>query len=52
MCHFILYMGTIKFELEEESRDCAEKQEGMLFREAAWKNLQYLAFIEQGNWHL
>lgn len=44
MCHFILYMGTIKFELEEESRDCAEKWEGMLFREAAWKNLQYLAF--------
>lgn len=44
MCHFILYMDTIKFELEEEIRDCAETWEGMLFREIAWKNLQYLAF--------
>lgn len=40
----ILYVGTIKFELEEEIRDCAEMWEWMLFREAAWKNLQYLAF--------
>lgn len=47
MCYFILYLGTIKLELEEESRDWAEKYKGMLFREAAWKNLQYLPFTHR-----